>query len=576
MAMSQQRMPLSETMQRNIDTILNKDFGLGSGPWNSGINITDRPSTTVVDFECRFHGHYKDSGDDFSFEPYQVNKLVIEQNFNQAYVDNISLVLTLTPIQLITILDNYRGLDCTILLKPREIEAEFIDNSTLIMDKTYKVVIKDKELRKRLSKKAIIPDSKKDETNEHKEQMFDNVEFQLITETDYLLRKKQFNFIARDNTVKDVILFMAQSCNVKKVCITEPDNTSVYKNLIIPPQHTFASALEFLQDYYGIYNKGLSYYFTNDVLYVYPAFETKPTTPESAHLYYAGENAVQGSKIFHAWSDDVCHIVISTQPVLKELIDGGIENYGNALTFQHADRIIDLESTIGEGQGSQNARMGLGKIDLKEPNTSVFSFGKSDSGISDDVYSNRFKFDSSNQYKFKSEMYGFRRTIIATKWQNAVPFLFTPGFLIHWHYDGEDTARRKQEDDSTKVTGMNKIVDFAKSAVNTILDNHQQENIPPEYSDSSEYMTRDGICESVTYTITPAGSRTSKRGFFACSASVTLSVEYEPAKEEDVKQKNTSLLTGTSGSQGKVGSGSVDMTIGGMITNVLDGFWNLK
>ena len=76
MAMSQQRMPLSETMQRNIDTILNKDFGLGSGPWNSGINITDRPSTTVVDFECRFHGHYKDSGDDFSFEPYQVNKLV--------------------------------------------------------------------------------------------------------------------------------------------------------------------------------------------------------------------------------------------------------------------------------------------------------------------------------------------------------------------------------------------------------------------------------------------------------------------------------------------------------------------
>lgn len=575
MTMSQQRMPLSETMQRNIDTILNNDFGLGSGPWNSGINITERPSTTVVDFECRFHGHYKDSGDDFSFEPYQVNKLVIEQNFNQAYGDNISLVLTLTPIQLITILDNYRGLDCTILLRPREIESEYIDHAVLVMDKTYKVVIKDKELRKRLSKKAIIPDSKKDETNEHHEQMFDNVEFQLITETDYLLRKKQFNFIARDNTVKDVILFLAQSCDVKQVCITEPDNTTVYKNLVIPPQHTFASALEFLQDYYGIYNKGLSYYFTNDVLYVYPAYETKPTTPESAHLYYAGENAVQGSKIFHAWSDDVCHIVISTTPVLKDLIDGGIENYGNAMTFQHADRIIDLESTIGEGQGSQNARMGLGKIDLKEPNTSVFSFGKSDSGISDDAYSNRFKFDDSNQYKFKSEMYGFRRTLVATKWQNAIPFLFHPGYLIHWHYDGEDTSRRKKEEDSTSVTGISKLVDSVSSITDLIMNNHQEEDIPPTYADSAEYMTRDGICESVTYTIVPAGSRTSKRSFYSCMASVTLSIEYEPAKEEDVKKKNTSMVAGGTSTSSATKSSTSSVNVAGKLVDVVTGFWDM-
>ena len=545
MAMSQQRMPLSETMQHNIDTILNKEYGLGAGPWGSGINITERPSTTIVDFECKFHGKYKDTGEDFTFEPQQINKLVIEQNFTESYGDNISLILTLTPIQLITILDNYRGLDCTILLKPREVESEYIDNATLIMDKTYKVVIKDKELRKRLSKKAIIPDSKMDETNEHKEQMFDNVEFQLITETDYLLRKKQFNFISRDSTLKDVILFMAQCCDIKQVCITEPDNKTVYKNLIIPPQHTFASALEFLQDYYGVYSKGLSYYYTNDILYVYPTYETKPTTPESAHLYYAGQNSLQGSKIYHAWSDDVCHIVISSTPVLKDLVDGGIENYGNALTFQHADRIIDLESTIGEGEGSQNARMGLGKLDLKEPNTSVFSFESSDTGISDDAYSNKFKFDDSNQYKFKSEMYGFRRTLIYTKWQNAVPFLFTPGYLIHWHYDGEDTSKRSKGDTSIANNSSSKIVE-TKSASGLIQDNHQGEEIPPVYSDSYEYMTRDGICASVTYTIAPAGSRTSKRAFFSCNAEIQLSIEYEPAKEETVASKNTSLVGGSS------------------------------
>ena len=108
----------------------------------------------------------------------------------------------------------------------------------------------------------------------------------------------------------------------------------------------------------------------------------------------------------------------------------------------------------------------------------------------------------------------------------------------------------------------------------SVIHNHQNENIPPEYSDSYEYMTRDGVCESVTYTIMPAGSRTSKRSFYSCIANFTLSIEYEPAKEESAKQKNTGLVTGASGLS-DTPSATSTVSIAGKSTSVLKGFWDM-
>ncbi len=546
--MAQHVIPISDIMKSNIDTILNSDYDLGSNENYSGISITERPSTCIVDIECKIHGRTKETDEDFSFEPYSITKLVIDQQFGLNYSDNISLVLTLTPMQLLSMLDNYRDLKCTILIKPREIETEYIDDTTLYLDKTYLVLLKDKELRKRLPKKAIVPDTLLDKNNEHSDQMFDNVEVQLITESEYLLRKKQFNFIARDTTVKDVILFIAQSCDIPQVCMTEPDNTKTYTNIVIPPRHTFSTCMDFLQNYYGIYNKGLSYYYMDDTLYVYPAYETQPTTPESAHLYYGGQNAFLGNKIYHAMSDDIAHVVINTTPVIKDLIDGGIENYGNAISFQHSDRIVDLISTIGEGSSSAAAKIGLGALDIKEPNTSIFAFESTDSGISEDVYSERFQFDDANSYKYKSELYGFRRTILATSWQNAVLTIFKPGYLLHWHYDGEDTSRQQVSEEYAAATEDGEL---------------QVDYVEPTYSDSSEYMSRDGICESVTYTFLMAGARTAKRHYYACTADMILSLQYEPAKVEEettTTTDNTSIIdTGTSGG----------------LLNIVSSFWDL-
>lgn len=506
-------MPISDLMRRNIDVITNVDYELGDVYRNSGIKLVERPGSAILDIECRFHGRSAITGIDYDFEPYAVTQLVIDQQFHYSYIDNISLVLTLTPLQLVNILDNYRDLNCTIIMKQRYPKFDYTDHSKIVFDETYKVVVKDKEIKKRISKKALIPDTKSEETVEHVSQLFDRVEFQLIKETEYLLRKKKFNFIMRDVTVKDVILYMAKQCNIETVCLTDPDNKQVYTNMIIPPQHTFITCMEFLQNYYGIYNKGLSYYFTGDVLYVFPTYETNPESKDSAHFYYAGADAVAGVELYHAYSEDnMIHVVITSTPVLKDLADGGIENWGNTTLFQHSDRIIDLYSSIGDGKGGPKARMGMGQIDLKEPNTSIFAVKDTDFGLSKDAYNIVFK-HTNNLCKEKSDMYSYMRSLIGFQWQNAWPDSFKPGYLVHYHYDGEDIERREDGDEL-------------------------------EYADSAEYMTRDGVCESVKYTFKPVqGGKMSKKQAYSCVADIVLSVEYEPAMPEKEASMDTSMVT---------------------------------
>lgn len=511
--MAQYQMPLSYTMKTNIDTILNQDYDVGWGMvWrNSGINITKRPTSSIMDVELTLHGRNVNTDADFELTPSEVTRINISQDFEEAYCDDITVVCTFTPEQLLTVLDNYRNLKCTLTLRERDPISFWIKYTDPVYKETFMVVMKDKDLRKRVSKESLVPNTEYEKNSEHQEQMFSNIEFQLIKEEAYLLRKKKFNFQARKVSVRDTICFLAQSCNIKKISLIDPDNKEVYENMIIPPQHTFISCMKFLQDYYGVYEKGMGYYFTGDVLYVYPIYETKPSTPESAHLYLAGPDSTSGSKIFHAFSDKVCHIVIGSTPVVTDLVDGGLENYGNSRLFHHADRIIDRYSTIGEGADSEKAKLGLGKIDIKEPNTSMYSFSEDNMGIEDGAYNPVYTFDDGNQYKFRSEMNSYKRSLIGVQWKVAQPGIFKPGYLLYWHFDGEDPKRRVQGS---------------------------------LFGNSSEYQTRSGVCQRVTYDIRPVKSKEGSQNYpYSCNADLILSIEFEPGKIPKKKETNTSIVT---------------------------------
>ena len=186
--MSQYIMPISETMSTNVDMILNEVETPGS-PNKSSLSITRRPKFGTVKIKCIFHGDNKTNGRAFELEPMEINKLIFEQDFQNKYTDEITLNVSMMPTQYLQLFDNSRGLKCTLTFTPCDLESgnEDIDDS---WSREYLVIFKDKtDLRKKYGKKSLIPDKASEQTNEQQGALIPDIEFQLMDETAYHLRK---------------------------------------------------------------------------------------------------------------------------------------------------------------------------------------------------------------------------------------------------------------------------------------------------------------------------------------------------------------------------------------------------
>jgi len=294
---------------------------------------------------------------------------------------------------------------------------------------------------------------------------------------------------------------------VTQVSLVEPDNTTTYKNLVIPPVQSFMSFMQFLQDRYGIYNEGMNYYMLDETMYIYPCYKTKADDcPETVHFYCTGDGSYEGVKRFHAKDkSNMYHIVINRTPIVHDLIDAGTENVGNAILFQNADRVIDLASSIGEGKHAVEARNGQGEIDVKEPNTELFMWERPeeiDYSIKTEPFLTTFVF-TGNWFKYKSDLKSYRMTIVGFQWSAAEPRFVRPGYSVKWHIDDENAEARNQE------------------AV---------------YSDSTVYETYDGIVQSVRYEMIPNSTPKPRHYPFVCTATVALALDY---RKSDQKNENT-------------------------------------
>ena len=65
--------------------------------------------------------------------------------------------------------------------------------------------------------------------------------------------------------------------------IDSPDNTDLYKEIILPPKQTIKSALTDLQNRYGIYTNGLTTFFDNGILYILDRFKTSHEYKENEY-----------------------------------------------------------------------------------------------------------------------------------------------------------------------------------------------------------------------------------------------------------------------------------------------------
>lgn len=549
---------LSDQMIANVEAILKTNPSQEEEDNKSGIStnihITEKPKATSYYIELTFHNQVKKGlkysdpttklpSDYFTFSPIRINGLRIQQDFESNYLTHYEVNVMLQVDQYLLLFYNYKDLRCNVTLYATDVNTNKIygineEGEPLLYIENAYCIFKDKvDILKKNPKSSIIPEKGKENPNQH-EQFLDNISFQIIPEEDYLFRIQECNAIFTKSTVKEAIWGMCKVAEcVDAIMMIEPDNQTVYDNLVIPPILSFNEALQFLQEHYGIYSKGLGFFFQRKTLYVYPKYETSPILPKDkaesnqwnqgdtkvasrtvastssvrgeitlntlgdggmVHIYMVGDNNYVGMQYYHGFENNTIHIVSNSTATFQDLADVGLENTGYGYIVHHTNRDIDVERTVLEADNPVNARYGFWPINIHEtPNNAylVQDQQNTEIGITSTKANLVYEDSMSNPFKIQSRLYSYRRSLASFTWNAAIPFTFRPGYRICYHYDGEDETNR----DLTDRT-----------------------------SDSIQYMTKSGVAISVDYkfTLTKSGDTDA----YFCQGDVIASLEVDKTK----------------------------------------------
>lgn len=512
---------LSSTMLANVYEIL--DQNAGSAPNGTGLKIDQHPLYGYYHLEATFYGK-DDAGNDFSFSPVVINSFRLMQDFHNSYMDDLELSVAFRAEQLLTLLYNSTNIRVNVSFwrmssKGGDIEGQTLepvsDRETPVLEYAgYLALFKSKsDLLKKYPRDTLVPSDPVSYDMSHQDTLFDNIKFQLVTQLERALKTRQFSFMLRDAKMQDIILLMLQRAEIKKVSLAGLDNRTSYNNFFFPPLQTFATAMEFLQAYYGVYNKGLGYYYTRDVMYVFPLYETKPELPKApegvTHFYYVGEDTYNGLEYYHGYEtiDDKhanLHVVVNTKLTLVDMLQTGIEHNGELILAINNDRLPDFwayQAEVPNQARSEYKTLGQGPLQvIRDANTQLLLLGDENQrpGEPDQELRTEVVYSNNNHYRIEERIHQYRRIIVNFVWHNAVPYSLKPGHRVFYHYD-DDVESNFMTSDSSGSTGV--------------------------------YSTKSGSVMAVSYEFV----RAAKHGadlIYQCNADITLEVETNPAPPE--------------------------------------------
>jgi hypothetical protein len=362
---------------------------------------------------------------------FTIDRFNVHQNFSENIVDDINLDILTSANSLIKLVENKSSLYISLVV-------EYVDPETgqVVLDEEveiykYKVFVHNIEnILKRLPADAVIPNDGIDNPITETQAINNvSIKLQLFSDSSYFVNKSSFVGLLSDADVSSAIKYISSACGISNIDMISPDNTVSYKHIYIPPeQWKFKSIIGFLQKEYGIYNCGLNYYFTNDILYVYPPFDMDSTHRPDVSIYKIHNTTYAGSPNFHKVKDDELHIVSNSEMVNDNLSARAAENSGNSRVFLRSDNMID-------GIVDQSS--------MKITDTSIALSNKLDNSIHPESAIPQYRKPSQNVFELASQMNEGNTELIGLGWASARLFMIKPGTPVSFIYDEKNVVMKK-------------------------------------------------------------------------------------------------------------------------------------
>ena len=394
-------------------------------------------SNDPVQFRITARFINSEPGSTFNFTPFKINQLIIDRNYAENFADEIDLEFMISPKDYALIQDQGQNLLCILTVAYMSKTGKVVTTPLPIQIQYNVMIVNPRDIRN------AVPDVQMYTTPS------ETITVRLVEKTVYELRQTKLNVIYQKMNVTQAIHAIASSFNIKKVHLTPPDNTFVYDHIVISSYQNMGSVYPYLQSNLGVYQKGINAYLTNDILYVYPAFETDPKYDKTAMFYQVDTGRFAGSHIFHKRSTDSVSIVVPSQPHTTDLSVAGSENVGTGFVFVKASRLTDGLTTIDSALGAQFTHDPSLSVALSSVRTVIKSVN------------NLFHVQGTdNPFPHMAKIAAHQASIMKMRWDNADPFLIDPPQRVIYYYDRNGTMIRK--------TGMFEKVKYMISYIKKI------------------------------------------------------------------------------------------------------------
>lgn len=359
--------------------------------------------------------------------------LSILQDFESNYQDVIQLIVELRPEEYRSVLTNLQDLECQIILYPVDNRTitDIYDKDPIILE--YVVFIENQEDVDKQMQSNVFGDNAEDGDILSQSQAGVYIPFKtyLMSKSMRDIRKVQLNMIATDVDMDAILHWACQQFGVKKCIIIKPDNTSKFNNFIIPPMKNISNLLPYLQDRYGIYKKGMGYYYTDDTLFIYPLYDidssTSPTKDNTIRIVNAVKTVYEAIANTHNWVDGELNIIAAKYAHVSPVNTASSENKGDTLVSFNADGILDYLAPV---QGS-------GKVEIND-NLTVIRRQNTATNMTSNNQSVVYKNITSNIYQSTSLLAADDGSYLRVLWPNSEPFSISPGQQLEYLYSTND------------------------------------------------------------------------------------------------------------------------------------------
>lgn len=359
-------------------------------------------------------------GSKFSYYLLDVDEILITRDYADNFADEIDLKATISPKDYALLQDQGQNLKCVLSI------TYVKENGTMLFDPPPLKLQYNVMLNASRDIRTAVPD-----VDAYTEPQVE-LSVRLVEAQIYNIRTTKINVPYQTMTVEQAIYAITQFLGVEKLHLVPPDNTHRFDQIPIGSFQGIDSIYGYLQSTCGVYWAGLNNYYTEGVLYVYPAFRTDPEYDKSIIFYQVDTGRYAGVNAYHQVKGNNVSVVINTQPQSTDLSIAGAENVGTGFIFNRASRMSDGITAVDSQEGA------------KFTDTPSLSFSLENPRSLDPNNNNIVQVHGTdNPYQKMSDILAHQASLMDVIWQRANPFLVDPCQKVVYYYDQEGVMMKK-------------------------------------------------------------------------------------------------------------------------------------